>query len=191
MTADYSLSATQKIIDYLWKELTDKGAMEINDYEVDLLNSGGNYYLPILPSQQDQIITNALASKTHIIYDWVADGYEENWLICKDSMMFTIYSKDQSDILKIQNVMLDAFRRMDETARDLNNFYLKWDNTANRSDGPGNFVPVASSPFIFFTVSVADLLSPEPQREKAGWFAGQVVIRYKYGRQVDSAGRFS
>lgn len=191
MTADYSLSATQKIIDYLWKELTDKGAMNINDYEVDLLNSSGNYYLPILPSQQDQLVTSALASKTHIIYDWVADGYEENWLICRDSMMFTIYSKDQSDILKIQNVMLDAFRRMDETARDLNNFSLKWDNTANRADGPGDFVSAPSSPFIFFTFSVADLLSPEPQREKAGWFAGQVVIRYKYGREVDSSGRFA
>lgn len=186
MTADYSLSATQKVIDYLWKELTDKDAMDIDLYDADLLDSPLlNYVLPILPAQQDQIITNALANKTHIVYDWVADGYEENWLICRDSMMFTIYSKEPSDILKIQNVMLDAFRRMDETARDLNNFNLKWDNASK------SFISAQSSPFIFFTVSLADLLSPEPQREKSGWFAGQVVIKYKYGRQTDSAGRFS
>lgn len=194
MTADYSLSATQKIIDFLWYELTSKGAMNLGDYETDLLDSPTTFYIqPILPSQQDQLIATALDGKTHIVYDWVADGYEDNWLICKDSMMFTIYSKDPSKIIQIQNVILDAFRRMDESARDLNVFTMKWDNSATRTNGaPGNFVQdTAQSPFIFYSVLLADLLSPEPQREKSGWFAGQAVIRYKYGREVDSSGRFA
>ena len=77
-------------------------------------------------------------------------------------------------MLKIQNLILDLFRGMDDPARDIN------------STLPSN------SPFIFYSISLADMLSPEPQREKSGWFAAQAVIRYKYGRQVNaSTGRFA
>lgn len=179
--ANYALSATQTIVDFLWDKLkttnsyvrSNKKIMEENDYQADFINGPLIQIVPIIPAQQDMTNYDVLASKTHIVYDYVADGYEENWLICRDSMMFTIYSKDFNEIAEIQNLMLDLFRRMDDSARDLN-----------------AFLP-AGSPFIFFTVSLADLLSPEPQREKNGWFAGQVVIKYKYGRQVDSSGRFA
>ena len=179
--ANYALSATQTIVDYLWDKLTTtnsnvnsgKKIMVAEDYAADLVNGPLTYFIPIIPAQQDMINYDILAAKTHIIYDYVADGYEENWLICKDSMMFTIYSKDFREIAEIQNLMLDLFRRMEDSARDLN-----------------EALP-SGSPFIFFTVSLADMLSPEPQREKNGWFAGQVVIKYKYGRQVDSTGRFA
>jgi hypothetical protein len=178
--ANYALSATQAIVDYLWSNLTTTNSnvtagkiLEADDYQADLLNGPVLNIIPIFPAQQDMINYQELGTKTHIVYDHVADGYEENWMICRDSMMFTTYSQDFNKIAEIQNLMLDLFRRMDESARDIN-----------------ASLP-AGSPFIFFSVSLADLLSPEPQREKNGWFAGQVVIRYKYGRQVNSSGRFA
>lgn len=183
MTVDYSLGASQIIIDYLWDKLTSTSSvigpsgtiLDPNDYQVDLVGSTTAIdIIPIFMSQQDAINSSVLDGETHIIYDWVADGYEDNWLICRDSMMFTIYAKEQRKIMEIQNLMLDLFRRMDDSARDLN-----------------AYLP-SQSPWIFYTVSLVDLTSPEPQREKSGWFAGQVVIRYKYGRQVNSqTGRFA
>lgn len=173
MPADYSLSASKVIVDYLWQELQDENILDADDYALDILNGPATGIIPIVPSQQDMLNYEALDGKTHIVYDWVADGYEENWLICRDSMMFTIYSKYPAEILKIQNLILDLFRRMDDSARDINSYIG------------------SNSPFIFYTISLADMLSPEPQREKAGWFAAQAVIRYKYGRQVTQAGRFS
>lgn len=171
---DYSLSASKILVDYLWQKLQDENILDANDYQADLVSGDFVQYIPIVMSQQDMINDTALSGKTHIIYDWVADGYEENWLICRDSMMFTIYSKSPSEILKIQNLILDLFRRMDDSARDI------------------NATLTSTSPFIFYTVSLADMLSPEPQREKSGWFAAQAVIRYKYGRQVNSStGRFA
>jgi hypothetical protein len=182
--ANYALSATQAIVDYLWTNLTttnsniksdpndNSGKILSPSYQIDT-NGPLLDIIPIFPAQQDMINYQELGTKTHIVYDWVADGYEDNWLICRDSMMFTIYSQDFNKIAEIQSLMLDLFRRMDESARDIN---------ASLPSG---------SPFIFFSVSLADLLSPEPQREKNGWFAGQVVIRYKYGRQVNSSGRFA
>lgn len=178
--ANYALSATQAIIDYLWSNITSTNSnvtsgkiLEPDDYQADLVNGPLLNIVPIFPAQQDMINYQELGTKTHIVYDWVADGYEENWMICRDSMMFTIYSQDFNKIAEIQNLMLDLFRRMDESAKDIN---------TSLPNG---------SPFIFFTVSLADLLSPEPQREKNGWFAGQVVIRYKYGRQINASGRFA
>lgn len=172
--ADYSLSASKIIVDYLWQNLQDENILDPDDYSLDILNGPATGVIPIVPSQQDMLNYEALDGKTHIVYDWVADGYEENWLICRDSIMFTTYSKSPVEILKIQNLILDLFRRMDDSARDIN------------STLPSN------SPFIFYSISLADMLSPEPQREKSGWFAAQAVIRYKYGRQVNaSTGRFA
>ncbi len=176
MPADYSLSAAKIIIDYLWANLKSTNILSQDDYQLDLINQvdlPNDGLVPIIMSQQDMINYDALDGKTHIVYDWVSDGYEENWLICRDSMMFTIYSKYPTKILEIQNLILDLFRRMDDSARDLNNTLSN------------------TSPFIFYSFSLADMLSPEPQREKSGWFAAQAVIRYKYGRQISSStGRF-
>lgn len=179
---NYSLNAAGAVRDFLWEKLTTTDSnvksgqkmFDPADYQIDLLSGTEFTMVPILPSQQDALLDGALADKNHIIYDYVADGYEDNWMICRDSMMFTIYSKSYAEIAEIQNLMLDLFRRMDESAEDINNYIG------------------TSSPFIFFSVSLIDLLSPEPEREKVGWQAGQVVIRYKYGRQISgTTGRFS
>jgi hypothetical protein len=180
--ADYGLSAAGAIRDFLWSKLittpsnvkTNKMMFDPTDYQIDLLSGTEFTMIPIIPSQQDALLDGALADRNHIIYDYVADGYEDNWLICRDSMMFTVYSKSYAEIAEIQNLMLDLFRRMDDTATDINAYI-------------GN-----NSPFIFFSVSLIDLLSPEPEREKVGWQAGQIVIKYKYGRQVSpTTGRFA
>ncbi|MEY3429791.1 MAG: hypothetical protein RI930_629, partial [Pseudomonadota bacterium] len=41
-------------------------------------------------------------------------SYEDNWMICCEQILFTIYSVDVTDINEIRNFMTDEFRRMDE-----------------------------------------------------------------------------
>lgn len=176
--ANYSINASSAIRNYLWDQLKSQnsdvniGHKMFDEQEYDYQNTG-NIWVPIFPSQQEPELDGFFQNKKHIIYNYVADGYEDNWLICRDSMLFTIYSSNYSEIVEIQEFMLDLFRRMDDSAKDVNNYLGQ------------------TSPFIFYSISLTDMLSPEPEVEKAGLMAGQVMIRYKYGRVVTKAGRFS
>jgi hypothetical protein len=55
-------------------------------------------------------------------------SYEDNWLICCEQIMFTVYSTAVSEINEIRNYMTDQFRRMDESARDVN----KWTGLSDK-----------------------------------------------------------
>ena len=168
---DYKADIMIDLRKYLWNQLTSNSIFTATDYYSDNI---GQEIIPIIPVQQSPEMNQFLSGKKHIVYDKIGLSYEENWAICCEQILFTIYSTDVSEINEIRNLMTDLFRRMDDTAEDINNFMG------------------SNSPFIFFSVSLIDLLSPEPEREKVGWQAGQVVIRYKYGRQISpTTGRFS
>ena len=168
---DYKADIMVDLRKYLWSQLKSNNIFTDTDYYSDNI---GQEIIPIIPVQQSPEMNQFLSGKKHIVYDKIGLSYEENWAICCEQILFTIYSTDVSEINEIRNLMTDLFRRMDDTAEDINNFIG------------------SNSPFIFFSVSLIDLLSPEPEREKVGWQAGQVVIRYKYGRQISpTTGRFS
>ena len=171
MSVDYKIDSMFELRKFLWNELKENNIFDPNDYYSDNINME---VVPIIPVQQQPELNQFLSGKKHIVYDKIGMSYEDIWLLCCEKILFTVYSTDVSEINEIRNLMTDLFRRMDDTAEDINNFIG------------------SNSPFIFFSVSLIDLLSPEPEREKVGWQAGQVVIRYKYGRQISSStGRFS
>ena len=177
--ANYALSATQAIVDYLWSNLTTTNSnvtagkiLEADDYQADLLNGPVLNIIPIFPAQQDMINYQELGTKTHIVYDHVADGYEENWMICRDSMMFTTYSQDFNKIAEIQNLMLDLFRRMDESAKDVNSL-----KTTNK--------------LIFHNVMIVETTPIEPSLELQGFLSTDVILEVKYSRVTDGLGRFA
>ena len=176
--ANYALSATQAIVDYLWSNLTTTNSnvtagkiLEADDYQADLLNGPVLNIIPIFPAQQDMINYQELGTKTHIVYDHVADGYEENWMICCEKISFTIYSVDFAEINIIRNMMIDVFRRMDESARDLNQSKSK-------------------SKIIFHNTMILEMSPTEPSTELAGFLAADVILEVKYSRTVGAKGRF-
>ena len=69
-----------------------------------------------------------LSGKKHIVYDKIGMSYEDLWAICCEQILFTVYSTDISDINEIRNFMTDLFRRVDESARDVNN----WTNLSDK-----------------------------------------------------------
>jgi hypothetical protein len=68
--------------------------------------------------------------------------------------------------------MVDLFRRMDESATDIN----EWQpNTSN---------------FNFYTFTLKAAAAPTPVQEEGGRQMAEVEISYKYSRNLDSAKRF-
>lgn len=169
MTANYKLDAMLELRKYLWDQLSSREIFDENDYWSDNLNEN---IVPIIPVQQSAEMNQFLSGKKHIVYDKIGMSYEDNWLICCEQVMFTIYATSVSDILEIRNYMTDEFRRMDESAKDIN----KWTNLSNK--------------FKFHTIWIADISPTAPSEELQGFFAAEVVLEIKYSRITDGQGRF-
>jgi hypothetical protein len=112
-----------------------------------------------------------LSGKTHIVYDKMGSTYEENWMICCEKLSFTIYSVDYTEINAIRNLMIDVFRRMDDSARDL-----------NRSK--------TTDKIIFHNTLILEMSPTEPSTELAGFLSADVILEVKYSRVVGQGGRF-
>jgi hypothetical protein len=68
--------------------------------------------------------------------------------------------------------MTDEFRRMDESARDIN----KWSGLSDK--------------FKFHSIWIADISPTGPSEELQGFFSAEVILEIKYSRITDSQGRF-
>jgi hypothetical protein len=77
-----------------------------------------------------------------------------------------------ADINEIRNYMTDEFRRMDESARDIN----KWTGLSDK--------------FKFHSIWVADISPTAPSEELQGFFSAEVILEIKYSRITDGQGRF-
>mgnify|MGYP000559879775 FL=1 len=140
-----------------------------NDYYSDNL---GTEIIPIVPVQQLPEMDQFLNGKKHIVYDKIGMSYEENWLICCEKVLFTIYSTDITEIYEIRNLMTDLFRRMDESAKDVNSV-----KTTNK--------------LIFHNVMIVETTPIEPSLELQGFLSTDVILEVKYSRVTDSLGRFA
>lgn len=169
MTTNYKLDPMFDIRKHLWKNLTDSGILTATDYYSDNINET---IVPIIPVQQLPEMNQFLSGKTHIVYDKIGLSYEDNWLICCEQVLFKIYSTDFSEIVAIRNLMMDLYRRMDESGRDIN-YYMP-----------------ASNKFKYYSIFVADISATEAAEELAGFLAAEVVLEVKYSRHVNTEGRF-
>lgn len=169
MTANYKLDAMLELRKFLWKELSERGIFDETDYYSDNI---GETIVPVIPVQQQPELNQFLSGKKHIVYDKIGMSYEDNWLICCEQILFTLYSTSVSDINEIRNFMTDQFRRMDESARDVNAWAL------------------LSDKFKFHSIFLADISPTGPSEELQGFFSSDIILEIKYSRIVDNAGRF-
>jgi len=169
MTVDYKIDAMFELRKFLWTQLKLTGLFDQEDYYSDNL---GSEIIPIIPVQQLPEMDQFLNGKKHIVYDKIGLSYEENWLICCEKVLFTIYSTDITEIYEIRNLMTDLFRRMDESAKDVNSL-----KTTNK--------------LIFHNVMIVETTPIEPSLEIQGFLSTDVILEVKYSRVTDSLGRFS
>lgn len=165
---NYHIDAMYEIRKHLWQELLMSGLIDENSYYSDNL---GSSIVPIIPVQQAPEMNQFLSGKTHIVYDKMGSSYEENWMICCEKLSFTIYSLEYTEINAIRNLMMDVFRRMDDSAKDL-----------NRSK--------STDKIIFHNTLILDMSPTEPSTDLAGFLSADVIIEVKYSRVVDGQGRF-
>jgi hypothetical protein len=165
---NYGIDAMYEIRKHLWQELLSNNIIDQNAYYSDNL---GESIIPIIPVQQAPEMNQFLSGKTHIVYDKIGSTYEDNWMICCEKISFTIYSVDFAEINIIRNMMIDVFRRMDDSARDLNR---------SRS----------TDKLIFHNTLVLEMSPTEPSTELAGFLAADVILEVKYSRTVGQNGRF-
>jgi hypothetical protein len=175
--ADYALGAVYEIRKLLWKELQDKGIMVASDY----VSSDPIYqYVPIMPVQeQSEFKTNIITGKPelpYIVYDLDVVGYGTDWMICEERLTFKIYSKSYNKVIAITNLMVDLFRRFDDSAKDLNK-YVKTLNT--------------NSPFRYHYFALTEANSPNPAEELDGRLEADIAIVYSYSRDLNTEGRFA
>jgi len=169
MTANYKLDAMLELRKFLWNELKTRNIFDDEDYWSDNLNEN---IIPIVPVQQTAEMNQFLSGKKHIVYDKIGMSYENNWMICCEQILFTIYSTDFAEINEIRNYMTDQFRRMDESARDIN----YWSGLSDK--------------FKFHSIFVADISPTAPSEELQGFFSTDVILEIKYSRILDGQGRF-
>lgn len=169
MVADYKLDAMLELRRFIWSDLQTLNIFNEDDYYMDSIN---DVFVPIIPVQQSAEVNQFLSGKKHIVYDKIGMSYEDNWLICCEQILFTIYATDVSEINQIRNYMTDMFRRMDDSARDLN----LWANLSNK--------------FKFYNIFIADISPTEPSSELQGFLSADVILEIKYARITDSTGRF-
>ena len=169
MTANFKLDAMLELRKFLWSELLAANIFDEDDYYSDNI---GNAIVPIIPVQQSPEMNQFLSGKKHIVYDKIGLSYEDNWLICCEQILFTVYSTDISEIHEIRNFMTDLFRRMDDSAKDINRFESLNDK------------------FKFHSIFIADISPTAPSEELQGFLSTDIVLEIKYSRITDSVGRF-
>ena len=169
MTPNYKLDAMLELRKFIWEELKTAGLFEATDYYSDNI---GQEIVPIIPVQQIAELNQFLSGKPHIVYDKIGTSYEDLWAICCEQVLFTIYSTDVSEINALRNFMFDQFRRMDESARDVN----KWSGLSDK--------------FKFHSIFIADISPTTPSEELQGFFSADVILEVKYSRMADVNGRF-
>ena len=169
MTPNFKIDATAELRHFLWSELVDYKIFDPDEYYSDNINSP---IVPIIPVQQSPEMNQFLSGKKHIVYDKIGMSYEDNWLICCEQILFTVYATEMSQINEIRNFMTDLFRRMDESARDVNRF----ESLNNK--------------FKFHSIFIADISPTTPSEELLGFLSTDIILEVKYSRITDSVGRF-
>jgi len=168
--ADYTQLAVNDMRQYIWANLQSSGVYNPSDYYAEGFTEP---LVPIIPAQELPEFNNLLPGKPFIVYDWEVKPITQDWWMQEELMLLTITSIDIDEVNRVINLMLDLFRRFDESAKDINSFNL-------------------NSTFHFHYTSIEAILSPEPFKNEGGHIQGQVHILYKYSRNTDqsSNGRF-
>jgi hypothetical protein len=169
MTTNYKIDAAFELRKFLWNELKGNNIFDINEYYSENV---GMEIIPIIPIQQQPELNQFLSGKKHIVYDKIGSSYEDIWLICTEKILFTVYSTDIYDIYEVRNMMTDLFRRMDESARDVNKF--------------------KEEPMLkFHSIHIIESSPITPSEELQGFLSADIILEVKYSRITGPDGRFA
>lgn len=126
---------------YLWSKL--------DGTVLDKANYSG--LVPIIPVQEVPAFLQAMdkvdgiASYPYIVYTWYSNGYDQQWFVPNDRIIYTIYSRDNAKLRDIILLMTKHFKRHDESARAVNNFIRESTLSAAYKEYDYKFITVEAS----------------------------------------------
>lgn len=98
---------------YLWSKLKSSGAMVEANYDG---------IVPLSPVEKGPELTKEmeiLGNPPFIVYSWTLDTPRENWWITTEQIAYMIYARNTESIRTIKSLMIEEFRRYDESAQDV------------------------------------------------------------------------
>lgn len=165
----YDQLASKDVKDFVWAILKAGEFFDQNDYIAD----GFDIPLtPVIPAQQVPEFNNLLPGKPYIYYEFEVLPSQENWWVTEELITFYTVSSDYDFINRINNFLLDAMRKYDDTAAWVNSYF-----------GETN-----SFKFHFFRIEKID--SPLPFESEGGLLGGIIQINYSYSRVTDVTRNF-
>lgn len=165
----YSDIASSQIRKYVWGQIQQAGLLDIQNYYADGFDDP---LIPIIPSQQIPEFNNLLPGKTYMIYDYEVKTVPVQWWMTEESMSISVISQNYEKINELTNFMHDLFRRYDESAKNINDYFNN------------------SSSFIFHHTMIESIFSPEPFSTEGDYQIGTIAFAYNYSRKTESSGRF-
>jgi hypothetical protein len=164
---DYNLAPATDIRKWLWEELQSNGILSASNYVVGTMSLN-----PIIPVQQQREFVDKVGGAPFITYTEIELPTDSGlWYIHNEEILFTVFCEDFTTSRKIRNLMVDLFRRQDESARDLNEF--------------------SNSGLGYLNISVAENRHTKPERSDTGRQSFDLIARVRYVRDLTTSGRFS
>lgn len=117
---------------------------------------------PIIPIQDIPESSNYPAS--YIVYSVRTAPEPEQWWISTDDVNYIIWNKDLGPIQDVQTALTDLLRRMDDSAKDINDFLA----AQNKND------------FTFLSFRVIGTQLPSPSGSEGGILGQPFNFRYTY-----------
>lgn len=108
---DGVLSPVYLLLSYAWAVLKTNTDMDESDY-------GG--LIPIVPIAEIEELSPY--DKPHLVYGYSLDSTGDLYARRTGSMSFAVYSTRFREITEILDILGEAFGRLDDSARDVNNF---------------------------------------------------------------------
>lgn len=151
---DTVMSPVYLLRSYVWALLRNNTEMKTADY-------GG--LIPIVPVSEEPELMQY--NKPFIVYGYALDSSEDVPVCRTGSMTFAIYSTNFREITKIIDILIYAFGRKDESARDVNEY------TSTIPEFIGTR---------FGYISVAFAEGGTPEESSGGRESGMVNISFEY-----------
>lgn len=104
---------------YIWAKIEEAGIL-------DKANYGG--LTPIIPTMEVAQFTqamdaqNGIKSFPYIVYNWNTNGYAQDWFQSSDQIIYLINATDGKKLRELILLILDHFKRYDESAQAVNDF---------------------------------------------------------------------
>lgn len=113
-----NIPAVYGLIKYLWSHIETAGIL------------GDNYggLVPIVPDQEVPLLQQAMdvqdgiQSFPYIVYAWNTNGYDYAWYEQVDQVVLLVNSTDNAKLRELLLLVLDHFKRFDESAIAVNRF---------------------------------------------------------------------